>query len=50
VFAKLKTAFDDGRTEDLARYTRVLYGQALLIEGLPLDDPIAYAQQICELL
>ncbi|MDR0346899.1 MAG: molecular chaperone HtpG [Coriobacteriales bacterium] len=50
VFGKLKAAFDDERGEDLTRYTKVLYGQALLIEGLPLDDPIAYAQQICELL
>jgi molecular chaperone HtpG len=50
VFAKLKSAFAEDRTEELARYTKVLYGQALLIEGLPLDDPIAYAQEICELL
>ncbi|MDR2197781.1 MAG: molecular chaperone HtpG [Coriobacteriales bacterium] len=50
VFAKLKAAFAEERSEELARYTKVLYGQALLIEGLPLDDPIAYAQEICELL
>jgi molecular chaperone HtpG len=50
VFAKLKAAFAEDRSDELARYTKVLYGQALLIEGLPLDDPIAYAQEICELL
>jgi molecular chaperone HtpG len=50
VFAKLQAALADDRSEELARYTKVLYGQALLIEGLPLDDPIAYAQEICELL
>ena len=50
VFAKLQDALTNDRGDELARYTKVLYGQALLIEGLPLDDPIAYAQEICELL
>jgi molecular chaperone HtpG len=50
VFEKLRAAFDEGRGDDVALYTKVLYGQALLIEGIPLPDPITYAQHICELL
>jgi molecular chaperone HtpG len=50
VFKKLQDALAADRGEDLNRYTKVLYGQALLIEGMPLDDPIAYAQEICALL
>jgi molecular chaperone HtpG len=49
VFAKLQAAFEEGRGDDVALYTRVLYGQALLIEGIPLEDPITYAQYISEL-
>lgn len=28
----------------------VLYNQALLIEGLSIEDPVAYANEVCELL
>jgi molecular chaperone HtpG len=49
VFAKLQAAFSEGRSDDVALYTKVLYGQALLIEGIPLEDPITYAQYISEL-
>lgn len=31
-------------------YADVLYTQALLIEGMPVDDPVAYANAVCELL
>lgn len=34
----------------LAKYAEVLYAQAQLIEGLSLEDPVAYANAVCELL
>lgn len=46
IFQKLKTANQD----TLAKYATVLYAQAQLIEGLPLEDPVAYANTVCELL
>ena len=49
-FATLKTAFTDGDKDKLRLYTDLLYNQALLVEGLPIDDPIAFAQQICKLM
>jgi molecular chaperone HtpG len=50
VFETLRQAQAAGDAEKVARYTNILYNQALLVEGLKIDDPVAYAQQICELL
>ncbi len=36
--------------EKVKTYTDLLYNQALLIEGMPIDDPIAFANSICELM
>ena len=46
IFDKLKTADAD----KLAKYAQVLYAQAQLIEGLQIDDPVAYANTVCELM
>ncbi len=32
------------------KYARLLYSQALLIAGLPLEDPSAYTDLVCELM
>lgn len=50
VFAVLKAAQEAGDTEKLEKYTKLLFDQALLIEGLPIEDPVAYAQAVCELM
>lgn len=36
--------------EKLKTYTQLLYDQALLIEGLPVDDPVDFAAKICSLM
>ncbi len=36
--------------DKLKALTQVLYNQALLIEGLPIDDPVAYTNAVCGLL
>ena len=46
IFEKLKTADAEKR----GKYAEVLYAQAQLIEGLPIDDPVAYANTVCELM
>jgi len=48
-FDALQRAFETDR-EKAARYAQVLYGQALLIAGLPLEDPAAYAALVCSLM
>ncbi len=49
VFAVLSQLADADK-DKLAAYADILYQQALLLEGMPLDDPAAYAQRICELM
>ncbi len=50
VFAKLQAAQEAGDSEKLALYTSLLYDQALLTEGLPVADPVAFAQNVCKLM
>ncbi len=50
VFAKLQAAREAGDTDKLALYTSLLYDQALLTEGLPVADPVAFAQNVCKLM
>ena len=40
----------DGSDPKLGRYARLLYDQALLIEGLPLEDPVAFADAVCQIM
>ena len=47
VFAALKAAHAAGDTDKVAKYAELLYDQALLIAGLPIEDPVAYAQLVC---
>jgi len=36
--------------EKMVPYTNILYNQALLIEGLPIEDPLSYTNDIWEVL
>ena len=49
IFKKLCALQAEG-SDKLADYADILYTQSLLIEGLPVDDPAAYANKICDLL
>ncbi len=48
-FAALVKAFEADR-EKAKTIGQVLYAQALLIAGLPIDDPAAYTEKVCSLL
>ena len=50
VFAKLQAAQQAGDKDKLVLYTSLLYDQALLTEGLPVADPVAFAQNVCKLM
>ncbi|WP_409342847.1 molecular chaperone HtpG [Paenibacillus sp. MBLB4367] len=49
VFQSLKEAHASDK-EKLALYTNLLYSQALLIEGLPLQDPVEFTNDICKIM
>ncbi|MCI7804625.1 MAG: molecular chaperone HtpG [Oscillospiraceae bacterium] len=36
--------------EKLEKYTKLLYNQALMIEGLPVEDPTEFSNLVCELM
>ena len=49
-YAALKAALDGGDKDKAAKYVQILYHQALLIAGLPIDDPSAYTDLVCSLM
>lgn len=49
VFQSLKAAFESDK-EKVALYTSLLYNQALLIEGLPINDPVEFTNDICRVM
>ena len=48
-FAALESAVS-ADPEKAKKYAQLLYSQALLIAGLPLEDPSAYTDLVCELM
>ena len=49
-YAALKRAVDAGDQDTVEKYAKLLYGQALLLADLPLEDPAEYAQLVCSLM
>ena len=50
VFAKLAAAQKDGKADEMALYASLLLDQALLVAGLPVEDPVAFAENVCKLM
>ena len=48
-FAALSRAVESDR-DKAARYAKLLYAQAQLIAGLPLEDPAGYTELVCSLM
>ncbi|MEH7108383.1 molecular chaperone HtpG [Bacillus sp. JJ1764] len=49
VFQSLKEAFQNDK-DKLTLFTNLLYNQALLIEGLPIEDPVEFTNNICKIM
>lgn len=50
VFEKLVAANEAGDAEKIKLYAGLLYDQALLVEGILPEDPVAFAASVCELM
>ena len=50
VFKKLVSANEAGDVEKIKLYAGLLYDQALLVEGILPEDPVAFAASVCELM
>lgn len=49
IFQALREAFENDK-DKVALYTNLLYNQALLIEGLSIEDPVEFTNNICKLM
>ncbi|URZ14573.1 molecular chaperone HtpG [Clostridium felsineum] len=49
MFNAIKTAFTDDK-DKLKKYASLLYNEALLIEGLPIEDPVQFANDVASLI
>jgi len=49
VYQSLKNAYENDKNK-LDLYTNLLYNQALLIEGLPLEDPVEFSNNISKIM
>ena len=49
MFDAINKAFAEDK-EKVKMYTNLLYNQALLIEGLPIEDPVQFANDMCKLM
>ncbi len=50
IFGRLKAISDSGDKDKLKKYADLLYGQALLIEGMSIENPAEFSNLICELM
>ena len=49
MFAKLTRLYAEDQ-DKLKEYAALLYDQALLIEGMPIEDPVAFSNRVCALM
>ena len=49
IVEKLKDLYENDK-EGLEKYTKILYAQARLIEGLPVENPTEISNLVCEML
>ncbi len=49
VLEKLRKEYEADK-ETVKKYAALLYDQARLIEGLPIEDPVAFSNAVCELM
>ena len=48
-FESLKSAYETDK-DKAAKYVKILYNQACLIAGLPIDNPVEYCDMVCTLM
>lgn len=49
IYEKLKNLYESDK-DTLKIYTSLLYNQALLIEGMSIENPLEFSNQICDLM
>lgn len=49
IFKAIESVYENSN-EDISKYAKLLYSQALLIEGIKLEDPIEFSNLMCDLM
>ena len=49
IFAKLKSLYESDK-DKAGEYAELLYQQALLIEGIPIENPVEFTNKMCEIM
>lgn len=49
IFAKLKSLYDTDK-DAVAMYADILYSQALLIEGMAIENPVEFTNKLCDIM
>ncbi len=49
IFAKLKSLYESDK-DAVANYADILYTQALLIEGMAIENPVEFTNKLCEIM
>ena len=49
IFAKLKALYESDK-DAVADYADILYTQALLIEGMAIENPVEFTNKLCEIM
>lgn len=49
IYDKLKSLYESDK-DKAADYADILYSQALLIEGMPIENPVEFSNKICEIM
>ncbi len=49
IFAKLKALYESDK-DAVANYADILYTQALLIEGMAIENPVEFTNKLCEIM
>lgn len=50
IFEKLKKLYAEDNKDKVAEYADILYSQALLIEGMPIENPVDFTNKLCEIM
>ena len=50
VFAAMRRVYEAYDKATLKDYAELLYDQAMLIEGMPIDDPVDFSNRVCRLM
>ena len=50
IFEKLRKLYAEDNKDKIAEYADILYSQALLIEGMPIENPVEFTNKLCNIM